>query len=215
MTFQEIINRINTYYPHGESTATVIDLINNAQSEISNYIGKLITFEAFTTIANQDEYAMPVGINDISEIKYIDISTTPTPTTRYDYMRYEYAPMDDIIPKMYSYTQVYDPIGTKSIVLYPIPIEAGRKVRITYRKKLANCTVATLNTAPEFDERFHNMIVYYCCYMICSSGPSPDTIQADAFKLKFEEAVNDIWRLNMTQEIESPRTRKDNDFWRR
>ena len=215
MTFQEIINKVNSLYPHGESQTTVIDHINNAQAELSNYIGKLITVNTITTVSGQDQYSYPTGINDVSEIKYLDISTTPTPQTRYDYIRYDYAPMDDTIPKTYSYTQVYDASGNKSFVIYPIPLEADKKIRITYRKKLANCTVSTLANEPEFDSRFHNLIVFYCCYMICSSGASPDTIQADSFKLKYEEGINDIWRLNMTQEIESPRTRKDNDFWRR
>lgn len=215
MTFNQILTRIDQLYPNGETITVKIDHVNNAQSELSSYFGKYITDESLVTVADQDSYTFPGSLTDVSEIKTLEIGARETPIDRYDYLNYDQSPADGDYPKMYSYHQIYGFDGGKKLCLYPTPLENDFPIRITYLKKLTECTMSTLSLEPEFDPRWHNLLVYYSCYLVCSSGASPDTVQADAFKVKFEEGIEDLWRYRMTQSIYDPMFKRDNKFWHR
>lgn len=215
MTFNQIISRIYTMYPHGESQATIVSHINSGLDELSLYFGKVIVDESITTTADDDDYAFPAGLSDISEIMFLDIGNQATPSDRYDYTRYSYCNMESEKPNALNYFQIYSSTGAKSLGLFPIPATTGLPVRITYRRKLTEATTTTLSSEPEFDSRYHDLLVYYTCYLICSSGASPDALQSDSFYKKWEDGLAELWRHKMQTSIDAPIKRKDNLTWHR
>lgn len=215
MTFNQIISRIYNLYPHGESQATVVSHINAGMDELSLYFGKVIVDESKSTTDGVDTVTFPAGVEDISEIMFLDVGNKAVPSDRYDYTRYSYCDMEVEKPNTLNYFQVYSSTGAKSIGLFPIPSTTGLPIRITYRRKLTEATTTTLSSEPEFDSRYHDLLIYFACYMICSSGASPDAIQADAFYQKWEEGLAEIWRHKMQTSINAPKKRKDNFTWHR
>lgn len=215
MNYQQIVSRINDLYPHGETSATILNHINSAQDELSAYFGKTLIDSTLVTVASQDEYAFPPYLSDVNEIKFVDVGNSATPVDRFDYTRYCFVELEDGRPSGTSFYQIYSSTGAKSLGLYPVPSTAGLPIRITFQKNLTNATSATLLTEPEFDSRYHDLLVYYGCYMVCSSGASPDTIQADSFFKKWEEGLEELWKFKMKKDIETPVKRRDNGMWYR
>jgi len=215
MTFQQILQRVAELYPHGEQASTIINHINSAQDDLSAYFGKTIVDTSLSTTADTDEYAFPSGVSDCSEIKILEVGSSSTPTDRFDYTAYKFHEIESGRPSGNCYYQIYSSSGAKSIGIYPIPAETGIPIRITYNKSLDSASVSALTESPEFDERYHDLLVYYACYMICSSGASPDAVQANAFFQKYKDGVEELWRLKNNKEIRTPLKRKYNSTWDR
>lgn len=215
MNYQQIVSRINDMYPHGETTATVLNHINGAQDELSFFFGKMITDSSLVTVADQAEYAFPALLTDVSEIKRLEIGTSGTPVDNFDYTQYKFVEMDLGRPSGNSFYQIYSSVGAKSLGIYPIPQDAGFPIRITFRKKLTDATSSTMLSEPEFDSRYHDLLIYFACHMICSSGASPDSVQANSFLQKYNEGVDSLWRLKSEQAIVNPTKKRDNSFWYR
>lgn len=215
MTYQQIMTRIKELYPHGEQISTIIAHINAGQDDLAHYFGKTIVDSSLSTVVDQDEYAFPAGIEDVSQIKFLDIGNSATPVDRFDYVRYTYIEQEYGRPMGSSFYQVVDSSGDKTLGLYPVPSVASLPIRITYQKKLTEATASTLATEPEFDSRYHDLLVYYACHLICSSGASPDTIQADSFMQKYEEGLEELWRNKMEKTVAAPPKMRDNRTWYR
>jgi len=215
MTFQQIISRVYELYPHGETTATILNHINAGQDELSNYFGKTLIDESLVTVASQDNYAFPAYCEDADQIQFVDIGNSATPTDRFDYTRYCFHKLEDGRPSGTVYFQVYSSVGSRSLGISPVPNTDNLPIRITFSKKLTEATAGTLLNSPEFDSRYHDLLVYYACHMLCASGASPDSIQADAFMQKFEDGLSELWRTKMTKTINAPLKRNDNRHWHR
>lgn len=215
MTFQQIVNRIAELYPHGETVSTIINHINAGQDELSPYFGKFVMDSSVVAVNSQEEYSFPSGVTDCSEIKLLEIGTSATPADSFDYIQYRFHEIEKGRPSGNVFYQLYDSSGNKSFGIYPIPTEDGLPIRITYTRPLTEATTSTLTSSPDFDNRYHDLLVYYACYMICSSGASPDGVQADAFYQKFEDGLGQLWKLKSNKIIEAPVKRRDNATWYR
>lgn len=213
-TVQELITLTDAMYPNAASTATKVSYMNMAQDDLSPYFGKILTSTSLKTVAAQDEYALPTGINDVSEIETLEISNQATPSDRYDYTKYQVGFKDCDPVTGNSFFQVYGSTGAKSIVIYPIPSISGLTVKIRYHSKLTALSASSLSASPDFDSAYHDMLALYACYMICSTGASPDTIQADRFIQAYDEALTALWRVQMEQKALNPSKRRDNRLWR-
>lgn len=215
MTFQQIVNRIAELYPHGETVSTVINHINSAQDELSAYFGKTIMDSSVVTVTDQETYSFPSGLTDCSEIKLLEIGTSDTPADSFDYVQYRFHEIEKGRPYGNVFYQLYSSSGVKTFGIYPIPTEDDLPIRITYLKPLTEATISTLTSSPDFDSRYHDLLVYYSCYMICSSGASPDGVQADAFYQKYKDGLEELWKLKSQKIIDAPLKRRDNATWYR
>jgi hypothetical protein len=301
-------------YPNGESNTNKVLYMNMAQDALAPYFGLEVVDESLTTLADDDEYDLPTGIEDVSMIDYMEIaneapdtdrivestnmivgsytianqpavpsrisvtqtavstadtsgtvtitgtvggtagtteSITPVAGTtvygtkyfsaittvvgagwvigatndtitvgvstgRYDYTRYYPSFKNYKTDKLTnSFTQEYTSAGTKSLILYPAPSFDGGVIRIRYRKKLTELSATSLSSSPDFESTYHDLLALYACYMLCSTGANPDTIQSDRFMQSYDEGLNTIWKKNMEQDARHPKQSRDNKQWRR
>jgi len=72
-TIQQLLDKVDDYYPHANTDATVVGYMNDCQNELSPYFGLIAEDTTLATIANDDEYALPTGIDDIEQIESLDI----------------------------------------------------------------------------------------------------------------------------------------------
>ena len=73
MTIAEIISLVQDLYPNANTDATIAGYFNLCQNELSPYFGLIAEDTTLTTIANDDEYDLPTGIDDIEQIESLDI----------------------------------------------------------------------------------------------------------------------------------------------
>lgn len=194
--------------PYTDAQATA--LMNDALVELSEFF-PVIKHSGFLTVADVDEYELPTGCDDISEIVTLGISRTDTPTDRYDFTRYEKITRDDYPKTGKGYYQVTNENGYKLIVLYPIPTIDDLIVSIQFRSMLT--PLATGTDVPEINPRYHKLLVYYALHWICARSETPDTMQADFFAQKWEDGVNELKRAKLRRSATHPRRARDNGHW--
>ena len=212
-TVQQLLVLSDSMYPSAESDTNKIAFMNMALDELSPYFGQEIEDSTLTTVVGQDSYAYPTGISDISEIISVAIGNAASPTDRYDYTRYALSKGEDDPRVYYSYFQIINSAGAKKLAFYPSPTVVALPIRIRYHKKLTPFTSTDLTATPEFDSRFHDMLAYYCCHMICSIGSSPDAVQADMFMQKYEDTLEAMWKFQLEQNRARSTKRRDNKGW--
>jgi hypothetical protein len=77
MTVAELLALTDLLYPNAETDANKVIYMNLAQDSLSaDGFGLTVTNETLETIADDDEYALPTGVNDISQIEYLEIEKT-------------------------------------------------------------------------------------------------------------------------------------------
>lgn len=213
-TVQALIVAIDSIYPNAESDTSKVSYMNMAQNDLSNYFGTVVEDSTLTTIVDDDSYAFPSGLADISEIITLDIGQVATPTTRHNYTRYYQGNRDEIPIGSRCYFQIVSSTGVKSLGIYPIPNTVSLPIRIRYNKKLTDLSATTLTQVPDFDSRYHDLLVWFAIHMICASGTSPDSLQSDFYMQKYENGVNSLWKLRMNQGRLQRNRRNDNSLWR-
>jgi len=215
MTTNELLNLVNRLYNNAESNTTKVAYMNMALDGLSPYFGLIVEDDSLTTVIAQDSYALPTGLDDISQIIRLAIANQATPSSRYDYTQYSLSKRDDNPMVSNSYFQIIDSTGSKKLAIYPAPTVVALKIIIRYHKKLTALSETLLTASPEFDSRFHDMLALYCCHMICASGASPDTIQANMFMQKYDSALTSLWKLQMETEKAQSNKKRDNAQWHR
>lgn len=215
MTTQELLNLVNRMYANAESNTTKISYMNMALDSLSSDFGLIVDDGSLTTVADQDDYALPTGLEDISQIIKLAIANQAVPSSRYDYTTYVLSKRDEHPMIANSYYQLIDSSGTKQLALYPAPTITGLSIIIRYHKKLTNLTETNLSFVPEFDSRFHSLLALYCCHMICSTGTSPDVIQANMFMQKYDSSLAELWKLQLDMDKGQNNKKRDNPQWHR
>jgi len=213
MNVQALLNNVNAIYPVAENNTNKIMYMNIALRSLSPYFGLVSEDDSIVTVANQDSYAFPAGLSDVSQIIDFAISNQVTPLSRYDYGRYKLSKGNDDPQNYNSYFQIADSNGNKKFVIYPAPTTSGLTIVIRFHKPLTELSPTNLDFEPEFDPRYHDLLVFYCINMLASSGLSPDTIQADNFMQKYDSKLLEYWKLQMEQESSQQNRRRDNDHW--
>lgn len=213
MTAQEILDLADAMYPNAETVANKIKFMNIAIHSLSPYFGIVAEDDTLVTVADQDEYSFPTGIDDVAQIIDFAIGNSDSPTNRYDYTRYSLSKRDTDPMRGNSFWQIIDSSGDKKLALYPIPSIDDLPIIIRYHKKLSELSADSLSEEPEFDSRYHDMLAFYCVHMICSSGASPDSIQANAFMQKFDDRLSELWKIQMEQDSKQKNVHRDNKQW--
>lgn len=187
---------------------------------IAGTVGGEATTEAITPIAGSTVYGSKyfTAITSVTGSGWVTDGTADSITVgisvdRYDVTEYMQAHINDAPYSGHIYYQIYSSAGVKSIVLYPAPSETGCNIRIRYRKALTDLSSTSLSSSPDFDSRFHDMLALYCCFMIASTGASPDTTQANRFAQQYAERVTELWKHKMMTEQVSLKRRRDNVQW--
>jgi hypothetical protein len=75
MTVQQLIALIDDMYGNAVSDTSKISYMNMAQNELSPYFGLIAIDSSLTSLADDDEYTLPTGIDDITQIEYLEIAT--------------------------------------------------------------------------------------------------------------------------------------------
>jgi hypothetical protein len=78
-TVATLIAFVKTLYAPAsvKTDAELVAYMNMAQNELSPYFGIMAVDESIETVADDDEYDLPAGINDITDIDYIEIDNDP------------------------------------------------------------------------------------------------------------------------------------------
>lgn len=215
MTTQQMLTMVDDKYPNAESNTTKIQYFNSVLDELSPDYGDEVEDDSLSTVADTDAYALPSGINDISEIFSLAIANQTTPANRYDYTEYKKAYREQNPASEYSYFQIKNSAGAKKLVIYPIPTQTGLNIIIRYNKAIPNLSLTDLTEEPEIDSRFHDMLVYNCIHEVCSSGANPDGLQANFYMQKYESRKKDFLTFFARKDQRTKRFRRDNPQWHR
>lgn len=213
-TVQQLLSMIDLMYPNALSNTDKVLFMNMAQTELSPYFGVVVEDSSLLTVADQDTYAFPTGLTDVSQIISLGIGIKEVPESRFGYVKYDIITRDDYPEGSNVYFQIVNSTGVKKLVLQPKPNVADLPIRIRFRKALTDLSATALTSSPDFDARFHMLLAYYACHMICSIGASPDVLQANNFMQKWESGIADLWKFKLEQEVTSPTYRRDNPHWR-
>lgn len=212
MTVETLLDAVTYRYNMPVSAATVASFMNDAQRELGDFFEVEVT-DTTVTVADTDEYALPAGCEDISKILELGISKQATPDDRYDYTRYSKATRDDYPRSGKGYYQVSDEDGGKHLVIYPIPTESDLIISVKYMRPLTDLDSSTTTQIPEFDSRYHMLLVYYAIRELASAGDVPDTLVADYWGRRWEAGLRELRRAKMQEKAKHPLRRRDNAFW--
>lgn len=214
-TVQALLNAVDDIYPNAMSNATKVRYMNMAVRGLSPYFGLIAEDNSLVTVEDQDAYSFPTGISDVAQIIEFAVGTQATPSNRYDYTKYYLSKRDDDPMIGDSYFQIVDSNGDKKLCIYPVPTTADLPIVIRYHKQLTELSADNLSAEPEFDSRFHDLLVFYCIHQICASGSSPDTLQADIYMQKYDDMLAALWKFQMEKESSQKNKRRDNRQWHR
>jgi len=214
-TTQQLLTLVDNMYPNSMSNSVKIAYMNMALDELSPYFGLNIEDDSLATVADQDSYAIPSGINDITEIYSFAVANQATVSSRYDFTEYKKAYRETNPVSELSYFQIVSSTGTKKLVITPVPTVSGYAIIIRYKKAVPQLSVVNLTESPEIDSRFHDLLALYACHMICASGASPDVVQANMFMQKFDDGMRNLRKFYSRQDDNTRMRRRDNPQWRR
>lgn len=79
-TVAQLLTLVDALYANAATDATVVGYFNMCQSELSPYFGLIKEDTSLNTIANDDNYSLPTGITDISQIETLDVFNNPPDT---------------------------------------------------------------------------------------------------------------------------------------
>lgn len=215
MTVQELLDLTDAMYDNAEKTSNKIKYMNIAIKALSPYFGYIVEDDTLVTVAGEDSYSFPSGIDDVSQIIVFAIGHKETPDSRYEYTQYSLSKSDESPMLQNSYYQIYDSSGNKKFVIYPEPTTSDLPIIIRYNKALTLFDEENTSFVSELDPLYHEMLAFYCVSMICSVGSSPDAIQSDYYMQKFENSLSKIWESKMRREIKHRKKSRDNPQWHR
>lgn len=132
---------------------------------------------------------------------------------RYDYTEYFLKDSDLNPASANGYYQIVSSTGAKKLCIYPAPTTTGLVIIIRYQRRLTALSSSSLSAEPDFDSRYHVLLAYYACAMICSTGASPDSYNADHYMRQFEDGLDDLWKLKNEQDRKTNRFKKQNPHW--
>jgi hypothetical protein len=72
-TVTELLALIEAQYSSAVTSAQKVIYMNEAQKRLCNDFGLVVVDESLSTIADDDEYAFPTGLTDITQIEYLEI----------------------------------------------------------------------------------------------------------------------------------------------
>lgn len=72
-TVSALLTLVDAMYPNSATDATVVSYFNMAQNELSKYFGLITEDYTLYTVANNDTFALPSGIEDVSQIDTLDV----------------------------------------------------------------------------------------------------------------------------------------------
>ena len=214
-TVQQLINLVDLDFPNAEQDTTKVAYMNLAIDEISDYFGLEVEDSSLVTVATQDEYTLPTGIRDISQIISLAVAWETSPTDRYSYTKYVLAKREDNPMQYNSYYQVVDSSGVRKLVIYPVPGTSGFPIRIRYHKKITALSSTSLSAEPEFDSEFHSMLASFCCYKLASAGASPNEQQSDKFLAEYDQKLGKLWKRSLEKDNKTTKRKSDNRQWHR
>lgn len=212
-TIQNLLDRIDLLYDNAFTDAQKVEFMNMCQRELSPYFGIVVEDESLSTVEDQDYYTFPAGLTDVSQIIALGIGTSATPTTRYDYVKYEQGSRDDYPDVNNSYFQSVDGSGTKKLIINPTPSVTGYPIKIRYRKALTELSTTVFTASPDFDSNYHDLLVYYAIVKICKTGASPDAPQANMYQQEFDSLYKKMWLDKLIRDNKSKNKKRDNVQW--
>ena len=207
-----LLSTVRAMYDTPDSDTTLLAFANMAVDELREYFhGEFIATDL--TEEDVDEYPLPTGCDDISDILTLGISRNTTPTDRYDYDYYTKITRDDYPNVGKGYYQITDEDGAKALVIYPAPDEAGYEISIRYKGHPGYFSTAAGVANPLFDYKHILLVSYFVCMWLAAKGDIPDTTQADYFSQLWDRGITELSRDRMRKSFAHPKRKRDNWQW--
>ena len=216
MNLMELLTTMARQYPCSVDISVRVDYLNQALVAIEEYFDIYATAR-FNTVADQDGYAFPAGIESIDQIYSLGVSTSPsTLENRYDFVKYQPTTVLDFPATPRCYYELMSEDGVPMLMLYPVPDEDDHIVSITYKVRFTPFDSSDLETeqTPIFDSRYHILLAYYANSLLASSGHAPDEDQHDINMQRWLSGLEFLQHERMNRRVRHPRRRKDNRQWR-
>jgi hypothetical protein len=208
-TVQEILTDIDVRIPNSFTNAQKIGWINEILLQIYKYMNsdekEMCTF---LTVLDQLTYLLPLNLT-LDEIITVSISNETTISSDTVFTVYEFkGPNEELNGNNY-----FDALNGL-IGIYPIPDTTGYTVNILYEKKPDLLSATALTAIPGIDEKYHNILTFYCCNVIAKSGNNPKVTLSNNYAVDFNNAWEIFYKDYMKTKIKNPLKAKENKWWR-
>lgn len=177
--------------------------------------GTSVILTALENVLPDSTMAIAVVDTDSTGVIFSSSTDSSVALLRSQYIKYNVGYADDEVMSGNCYFQTVDSSGVKKIALNPIPGAAGYRVMIRYNKKMTALAVDALTAAPEFDDRFHDILAYYAIKSLAGASQSPDTTPHNYWAQMYEAGKRGLWKLRMSRNAIAGSDRRDNPHWNR
>lgn len=178
MLLSEILAEIAEKYPHSMTNASVVRKLNKAQNMLYRTEIKRITQDAYNLTAGTFLYALPFPFSSL-----VDVIVAG--------QQYDYQATD---ARSYG-SPFYYFNGSKTLGLYPTPTKTvPGGIVLTHYIYPAQMTEAALNTAPDLDVDFHDLLVYSALVEIAETYA--DVAMVNNFAGRYNGILEEFRRIN-------------------
>lgn len=215
MTLNAILAEVDARYEVAAtiSTPTKVLFINEALGELSRDFGPVVEDVTTVTVEDQERYDYLDDMYDLSEIISLEVSNTTTPTSDSDYREYKlgYASGQK---QYYSFYDAFRTSGGKrQFGLYPIPDTDDYVIRIRYRKPIPSLSLSAPTEEPDFDSRYHHILIAYCIAKCAASTSYPEPQIANHYIAEWQAGLDELYRHYGVQKAVNKPKRRDNRQW--
>lgn len=197
-TAQQLLDDINDRYRNTFTDAQKIRWMNEVQRQIFQYVPHESPPYTFTTVADTSYYALPSDCEP-QLIKYITIERKAGTD---DFEKLEYRQPEESVGE----NEEFYTIVNNLIYINPKPTSTteGKDVFLFYNKKPAELNTTALNTKPDLEENFHELLVYGVLERVCASRK--DSIMKSNYASDFEVLFNRYQEIYKNTKAEFVRT---------
>lgn len=153
-TVQQILDKVNLYR-NSYTNEQKVGWMDTVQRQIFQDVPHEAPPYTFTTIADYAFYALPEDADPLG-IKQVVIETA-VGSGKFKALRYVSVESSD---RFNEQSEFYSINGNQNLFLNPLPTSEteGKTVYIYYNKRPEALTIASLSTAPELEEDFHELL---------------------------------------------------------
>jgi len=184
MTLGEILGEIDERYPNALSNDSKVRKINKLQKQLFRTVVKNTVGTMYDLIADQAQYPISIHPSKIRELLVNDVS-------------YPYKQLESEATSRFFYILKGD-VGYY-VGLYPTPTEDVTDGLLIYHYDTpADLSPNDLNSAPQLDEDFHDLLIYGVCKELAEINKEFDV--ANGFIQQYQGLLDKFLEANQDTE---------------